>query len=192
MNGMRTPDVQVTLKTVLSCGEVVHRLSHAIEKHPPLVPFQPRPTHWIFAGSITHDSFSLCRIPAGKRIYEHQLDGVITTTDTGAIITITIRSHPASRFMSIFAISMGLCFGIGVVGVPLYFTVANLLPLSCGLFPLAVALFFGLLIRATISEQPTLSLDAITALEHIKTLLQAELVQEDTHGSVSGEAHNDR
>src|SRR6185503_9932820 len=135
-----------------------------IEKQLPILPLQPRPKHWLFAGMINGNHFSICRIPAGKRIYENQIDGTIEQTATGSLITLTIQPHTTSVVTNALTTVVLIIFAIIFILGPLYLTITGQIPPNCGLFPLVVATVCFLIFRSAAGSPPKLDLDAITAL----------------------------
>jgi hypothetical protein len=134
--------------THLSAELALQRLARSIEKEIPLLPFQPRPRSWLFAGTIHGNHFSICRIPAGKRIYENQIDGVVEPAPDGARITLTIQAHSMSTLTSMIGMIVLSFFGLLFVLGPLYFAFIGQLPWNCGLFPLIVAALGVFFLRA--------------------------------------------
>jgi hypothetical protein len=160
--------------TRLSAEEVLQRLARSVEKQAPWGSFQPRPRSWYFAGTIDGDHFSICRIPAGKRIYDNQIDGVVEATPDGASITLTIQPHSSRELTSMIAGIVMSGFALLFVLAPLYFAVIGQLPWNCGLFPIIVAALVVFFLRALPTSTSTFDLDALTALDQLRSIFAAE------------------
>ena len=174
MPSSQPPHRRIQMNTRLSAEEALQRLTLSIEKQTPIFPLQPRPRTWLFAGTITGYRFSICRIPAGKRIYENQIDGVIEPTPDGTSITLTIQPHRSSVLASRIGAIIPLLFGLLFVLGPLYFAVLGQLSWNCGLFPLVVAILAVYFLRAIPTSTATFDLDALTALENLRSIFATE------------------
>jgi hypothetical protein len=162
------------MTTRLSPEESLQRLARTIEKTTPILPFQPRPRAWLFAGTIDDNRFSICRIPAGKRIYENQIDGLVEPTPTGTSITLTIQPHSSGILTSSAASIILICWSIVIVSALLYFILIGQLPLYCGLIPLIVGTIVVLFLRANPGTPATFDLDTLTALGHLRSIFAIE------------------
>ena len=174
MPSSQPPHRRIQMYTRLSADEVLQHLARSIEKQTPIFPLQPRPRTWLFAGTITGNQFSICRIPAGKRIYDNQIDGLIEPTPDGASITLTIHLHSSSVLASRIGASIPLLFGLLFVLGPLYFAVLGQLSWNCGLFPLVVAILAIYFLRAIPTSTATFDLDALTALDSLRSIFATE------------------
>ena len=165
---------RIQMNTRLSAEETLQRLARSIEKQSPLFPFQPRPRTWLFAGTINGNHFSICRIPAGKRIYDHQIDGVVESIPDGASITLTIQAHSSRALTTWIGTIVSFFFGLLFVLGPIYFAVLGQLPWSCGLFPLIVAALAVFFLRALPTSTATFDVDALTALDNLRSIFATE------------------
>ena len=168
------PHRRILMNTRLSAEEALQRLTRSIEKQAPIFPFQPRPRTWLFAGTITGYQFSISRIPAGKRIYENQIDGVIAPTSDGASITLTIQPHRSSVLTKKIGAIIPFVFGLLFVLGPLYFAILGQLAWNCGLFPLIVAILAVYFLRAIPTSTATFDVDALTALANLRSIFATE------------------
>jgi hypothetical protein len=183
MKPAQTTGEHITLTTRIPPEQVLQRLSHAIEKRTPILPFQVQPKHWLFVGSIQGSSFSISRIPSGKRLYENKIDGVVDRAEHGSIIKLVIQPHSMSVLIGYSAATMA-AFWIALVGGSLlYGFISGLLSPGFGSFLVIVGLF-GLLQIYGFQRPPSkLDLDAVTALGHLKSIWQAEVVDGDVSSS---------
>ena len=174
MASQQTPSRRIRMTTRLAPDVVLQQLARTLEKQPPVLPLQPRPRTWLFAGTITGNHFAICRIPAGKRIFENQLDGIVEPAPQGATITLTIRPYDSEVIPSSVGLVLVIFVGLVVIGMPLYFAAIGQLPLNCGLFPLVVGVIMGVCFYALPSTPATFDLDALTALDHLRTVFAVE------------------